>query len=432
LNSPKPIIVMLAVGLMIIGTLCYYPYSLALISNAPHAVSAALVHLPAAPEASESAKLPPKPVVSPFDVALWFAAHNEEPEKHGVLIETLDGEQVFASHNPDVTFNPASLIKLTTSLAALKKLGPEYRFETRVYADGKTDTGGTLRGKLYVMGEDPTFGDVAGSMIARELRARGIKRVTGGIIVSPNFCFNFSESAEDSAARLARVLNLGRTSVDIAEQPSGEQLFVFDSYPLREILLYMNAHSSNFVAERIGALVGGPDGVEQFLVNDLNLPADQVTIERTSGRGHNRLTPRGMVAVIRALSAEAERDHLHLEDIMPVAGDDVGTLRRRLAGTGLEGAVIGKTGTLTSEVDGGMASLAGVVYTQNSGPVLFAILDQGNRIGEHRQMEDQLLDEVVRLHDAPRAVPVETPRQLLPASSLQVLPAGREQTVAGE
>ena len=426
---------MLAVGLMIIGALCYYPYSLALISNAQHAVSAAsaaFVQPPPAEDATDSAKLPPKPVVSPFDVALWFAAHNEEPEKHGVLIETLDGEQVFASHNPDVTFNPASLIKLTTTLAALKKLGPEYRFETRVYADGKTDAGGTLRGKLYVMGEDPTFGDVAGSMIAHELRARGIKRVTGGIIVSPNFCFNFSESAEDSAARLARVLNLGRTAGDVAEQPAGEQLFVFDSYPLRDILLYMNAHSSNFVAERIGALVGGPGGVEQFLINDLNLPADQVTIERTSGRGHNRLTPRGMVAVIRALSAEAERDHLHLEDVMPVAGDDVGTLRRRLAGTGLEGAVIGKTGTLTSEVDGGMASLAGLVYTQNSGPILFAILDQGNRIGEHRQMEDQLLDEVVRLHDAPRAVPVETPRQLLPASSLQVLPAGREQTVAGE
>jgi D-alanyl-D-alanine carboxypeptidase len=103
---------------------------------------------------------------------------------------------------------------------------------------------------------------------------------------------------------------------------------------------------------------------------------------------------------------------------MPVASDDAGTLRRRLAGTGLEGAVVAKTGTLTQEVDGGMASLAGIVYTQQDGIILFAIMDQGNRIWDNRQLEDQLLAEVVTTHATPQVIAGPTPRRLLPSTNV--------------
>jgi D-alanyl-D-alanine carboxypeptidase len=111
---------------------------------------------------------------------------------------------------------------------------------------------------------------------------------------------------------------------------------------------------------------------------------------------------------------------------MPVASDDAGTLRRRLTGTGLEGAVVGKTGTLTSEVDGGMSSLGGLVYTQDAGIVLFAILDQGNRISDHRQMEDQLLADAIKSQAIPQPVTAPTPRQLLPTASLKITNASGE------
>src|SRR3712207_802206 len=64
---------------------------------------------------------------------------------------------------------------------------------------------------------------------------------------------------------------------------------------------------------------------------------------------------------------------------MPVASDDYGTLRRRLVGTPLESAVVGKTGTLVHD-DGGMASLGGVVYTQRAGKVCFVMLSQGSGV----------------------------------------------------
>jgi D-alanyl-D-alanine carboxypeptidase/D-alanyl-D-alanine-endopeptidase (penicillin-binding protein 4) len=184
------------------------------------------------------------------------------------------------------------------------------------------------------------------------------------------------------------------------------------------MLLYMNARSSNFMADKIAALFGGAQAVERFLVDELKLPAGQVTIATPSGREHNRMTPRDLLTVIRALVEEAKRHGLEPADIMPVAADDAGTLRRRFEGTALEGAVIGKTGTLTAEVDGGMASLAGLVYTHDAGPVAFVILDQGNRIAENRELEDQLLTEVMSTHSVPQPIAGPTPRRLLPSTNI--------------
>lgn len=414
-NRRQPVYVLIVAGIVAIATLCLVPYSLTFSSkpepSIPAFVSAQLS------DGSATRRATGNPA---FDVATWYATNGEEPETHGVLIETFDQSRLLASHNADQVFNPASLIKLSTSLLALKKLGANYQFQTRVFADGKVDSSGTLRGRLLILGNDPTFGDAGANLIAGELRERGIKSVSDGILVSPDFSFNFSDSAEESASRLAKSLRLGNAPTGVTTGPTGNQLFKLNSYQLRDVLLYMNARSSNFIAERIGALIGGPSGVQQFLITELKLPAEQVTIARVSGRERNRMTPRGLLTVIRALVEEAKRQGLEPEAIMPVASDDSGTLRRRLAGTGLEGAVVGKTGTLTAEVDGGMASLAGIVYTQDAGMVVFAILDQGNRIWDNRQMEDQLLAEVIKAQATPRVIASPTPRQLLPSSSLRI------------
>ncbi len=418
MNRRQPIFLLLSVGALVIITLSLVPYWLVTKSVATQTISAAL-SARSELEGSAAQKRRGEPS---FDVAAWYAARGEEPETHGVLIETMSGDRLLASHNADITFNPASLIKLATSLVALKKLGADYRFQTRVYADGRIDGAGALQGRLLVTGSDPTFGDIGASMIAKELRARGIRSVNGSIGVSQNFCFNYSDSPEESAARLSKALKLSSAPpVIITDAPAGTALFTFNSYPLRDLLLYMNARSSNFVAERIGALIGGAEGVQKYLIDELGLPPTEVAIARVSGRERNRLTPRGLLKVIRALVEEAARQKLQPEDIMPVASDDAGTLRRRLTGTGLEGAVVGKTGTLTSEVDGGMASLAGLVYTGDAGHhVVFVILDQGNRIWENRQLEDQLLAEVVNTLAAPRAIASPTPRQLLSSTSLKI------------
>src|SRR5262245_8331442 len=57
-------------------------------------------------------------------------------ETQGLLVESLDGKTVYADLNSNVGFNPASVIKVATSFAALAKFGPDYHFETSFYSDG--------------------------------------------------------------------------------------------------------------------------------------------------------------------------------------------------------------------------------------------------------------------------------------------------------
>jgi serine-type D-Ala-D-Ala carboxypeptidase/endopeptidase (penicillin-binding protein 4) len=415
LNSRKPIYALLAVGLAVVLALTFTPY--ALLHRARQAVAAAIrvEEHPALEEIATHAPAPPT-----FDTAGWYAGRGEDPARHGVFIQSLDGRQTFADHNADVPFNPASLVKLATTLAVLRKLGKDYRFETRVYVEGEPDKAGALKGRLVVAGSDPTFGDVSGVLIAKKLEERGIKNVPEEIAVTPDFTFNFSGKPDESAERLAKVMKMTPKKWAVAEPPPTAPAFVVHSYPLSEILLYMNAHSSNFVAERLGALVGGPAGVRDFLVSEVKLPADRVMLSTTSGLEVNRLTARGLVSIIRALDEEARRQGLNIEDIMAVASDDYGTLRKRLVGTPLEGAVVGKTGTLVHD-DGGMASLGGVIYTQRSGKVCFVVLSQGSNVAERRSMTDQLLVEVVFSKDLPAHIPrPDKPRRMLARDDLEI------------
>ncbi len=127
---------MLLAGGILIFALSLIPYSLArnTLIRLKHAIdprpeSAATTTATATPSSAEPL----------FDVAQWYGEHGEQPETHGVLIESLKGDRTYASHNVDEIFNPASLIKLATSLVALRRLGPDFRFQIRVYADGEPD-----------------------------------------------------------------------------------------------------------------------------------------------------------------------------------------------------------------------------------------------------------------------------------------------------
>jgi D-alanyl-D-alanine carboxypeptidase/D-alanyl-D-alanine-endopeptidase (penicillin-binding protein 4) len=415
LNSRKPIYAMLAIGVALVTTLTLIPYSLTLQRWKQQVVST----FTSKAEPVNSATVVQPSSAPDFDAAAWFVSQEEKPEEHGVLIESFDAKRVYASHNADVEFNPASLIKLSTSLVALKTLGADFRFQTQVFVDGKVDGKGTLQGRLLINGNDPTFGDYGANLIAEELKARGVKSISDSLVVSRGFIFNFSDKPEESGERLSKALKLGKPpKVEVADETSGERLLTLNSNPLRDVLLYMNARSSNFIAEKLGALIGGPGAVEQYLTGQLKLPAGQVTIATVTGREHNRMTPRGVLVVIRALIEEGKRQGLEPADILPIVGDDAGTLRRRFVGTNLERAVVGKTGTLTAEVDGGMTSLAGMVFTTD-GPIVFAILAQGNRIWDNRQLEEALLLEVLAGRATPQAIAGPTPRRLLPSANIE-------------
>src|SRR4051812_40136444 len=54
-----------------------------------------------------------------------------------VRVVSLTRGEVLYDRNSDLSLNPASNMKLLTSTTALAKLGPDYRFTTRVLIEGK-------------------------------------------------------------------------------------------------------------------------------------------------------------------------------------------------------------------------------------------------------------------------------------------------------
>ena len=54
----------------------------------------------------------------------------------GVHIVDIESGRVLYARNAGKSFVPASNTKLYTTAAALDMLGPDYRFETRLYIDG--------------------------------------------------------------------------------------------------------------------------------------------------------------------------------------------------------------------------------------------------------------------------------------------------------
>lgn len=135
----------------------------------------------------------------------------------GIEVYSLDTHKVVYEKNAQKLFTPASTTKLLTEGTALELLGANFRFHTRVYRTGPVSADGTLHGDLVLVGSgDPNLsgriqpngtlayvkqgydhvydGDkytkaVPGDPLlvihrmAKEIAARGIKRIDGRVLV---------------------------------------------------------------------------------------------------------------------------------------------------------------------------------------------------------------------------------------------------------
>jgi D-alanyl-D-alanine carboxypeptidase/D-alanyl-D-alanine-endopeptidase (penicillin-binding protein 4) len=354
----------------------------------------------------------------------------------GVLAETLDGSTV-AAQAVDEKFNPASSIKLATALAALKTFGPEHRFLTSVWAGGKIDQAtGTLDGDLIVAGRDPSFHNEHAVMLARELNELGIRAISGKLIISPGFTMNFDGSTTRSGEQLRDTLDTTRRSTAAMQAWTDERKLVNDSASLRtvpsvvvlgavtvgaappeasallthkssklvDILKVLLCYSNNFMAERIGDTVGGPQAVRAMMLEKLKINADEFFISSSSGLGANRVTPRAMMKILRGLSEELKHDQLSLSDILPVAGIDPGTLEDRFTTDVARGSVVAKTGTL-ARTEGGASSLVGQLQTKSGRVVLFVILNEHGNVLRFRQNQDDIVAAIQNSFGGPAPFP---------------------------
>ena len=134
--------------------------------------------------------------IARLEVALTSLLHTYRWRSAGwsVLVVSLDrGDTIFAV-NPDSSRAPASNMKLLTTAAALRELGPDFRFRTFVVSDGRVRSG-VLEGDLVLFGTgDPGISDrfypsrtSVLEELADQLVARGIREVDGDLVGDASF-----------------------------------------------------------------------------------------------------------------------------------------------------------------------------------------------------------------------------------------------------
>ncbi len=124
------------------------------------------------------------------DLDRIFADPNFAAAQWGVEVVSLDRGEILYERNAYSLYMPASNNKLLTSTAALVRLGPDFRYETPIVADG-TVSEGVLKGYLRIVGSgDPSLAprfhsDDAFAVFkewARNLKERGIRKIEGDLV----------------------------------------------------------------------------------------------------------------------------------------------------------------------------------------------------------------------------------------------------------
>src|SRR5258707_14705197 len=87
----------------------------------------------------------------PQPVLERLRAANIPEDAMATVVQRLSDGATILAHQPARPMQPASTIKLLTSLAALERLGPAYRGRTGLFASGDL-VGGVLKGDLILRG----------------------------------------------------------------------------------------------------------------------------------------------------------------------------------------------------------------------------------------------------------------------------------------
>ena len=365
-----------------------------------------------------------------------LAAADVFPGRTAALAVDLRTGHVVFRANSGRALAPASAEKLAVSFAALRLLGPGFRFRTDVHGEGEL-AGSVWRGDLFLVGHgDPTLAPADLDALARDVAAWGIRRVTGRVVgderhfdsrrSAPGWKPWFlgvesppisalsvegarGDGANTSAAAAARAFRaaLSLRGISVAGEvragaaPSEEDvlpLAIDYSEPLATIVRGMNRDSDNFVSEmllkelgasvaRSGTTAVGAAVVEQALL-EAGISLAGVRIADGSGLSRlDRLTAETLVAILRVGAADpAIRDAFVTS--LAVAGVS-GTLKKRLDRRPTRGRVIAKTGTTSVA-----SSLAGFVRRR----YVFAIIQNGSPLPywSARQAQDRFVTVLAR------------------------------------
>lgn len=344
-----------------------------------------------------------------------------------VVVDLKTGKVIYA-RNSSSALRPASNEKLAVALGALEEIGPRYRIPTRVYGEGKQD-GDVWRGRLVLKGYgDPTLARDDLAALARAIKSRGIRFVTGGIVADENFfdtkrmgpgwkpsyykeeCPPLSalivargeqtsgHIVDDPALMTAKAFRsaLEKAGVDVLRGVSkakvkgtAARLADVHSPKIMSIVKAMNLDSDNFYAEmllkELGALHGtrgssaAGAAVVRRVLKDRGVPLAGVQVKDGSGLSRlDRWPARSIASLLRSAWADTRISSIFYSSL-PTAGVN-GTLADRMEYAPARSRVHAKTGTTAVA-----SALSGYVKKK----FVFSILQNGSPISSSRARASQ-------------------------------------------
>ncbi len=334
-------------------------------------------------------------------------------EKQGIWIQS--NNTFLANHQGTIPLPAASLTKIATSLAALETFGPDHQFITLISATGPIENG-ILKGDLVIQGgEDPLFVWEEAIALGNALSQKGIKRVTGNLIIVGKFYMNFEFDSLTSGNLLKDGLNSqrwpleaetqyqtlppntpkpqividGSVKVLSANPPQIQPLISHASLPLTEIIKKMNQYSNNLIANMLGDSVGGAKIVAEKAAAAAGVPPAEIQLINGSGLGEeNRISPRAVCAMFLAIENYLQSYNMTVADVFTVIGKDPGILAER---KNIPSLAIVKSGTLDN-----VSTLAGALPTKKQGIVWFVIMNAGENVEQFRVQQEELLNTLVK------------------------------------
>ena len=101
-----------------------------------------------------------------------------------IWVQPVDAIQPVLALNAERPMNPASVMKVVTTFAALEVLGPERTWTTRIATTGSLRKDGSLEGSVYLVGDgDPVLTYERVWRMLRRLRSLGYSAIGGDIVL---------------------------------------------------------------------------------------------------------------------------------------------------------------------------------------------------------------------------------------------------------
>ena len=173
----------------------------------------------------------------------------------------------------NLAMNPASTIKLVTSLAAMEMLGPQYRWKTDLFTNGQISKG-TLRGDLLIRGSgDPKLIPEEVNKLLANLKASGVKNIHGDLIFDRSAYDKSVKESSFSDDEPTRAYNVSPDALLFAFNSFSFQFF--PNLENRLVVIKQTPRMANFSIENNLTVVDGPcanwrDGITMLLKTEKN------------------------------------------------------------------------------------------------------------------------------------------------------------------